>query len=309
MLLTTPTISIGISKLVAYHLGSYIVPISVTDGPPSPAVANLHPPLVGVGTSPQTHFTTIAAIIWVWGRDEVISFKHLHPYSCDTTHHTLHIPHTTHTTHFIHHTLHTPHATHTTHFIHHTLHTPHATHTTRYTHHTLHTPHTSYTTHYTQHTLHTPHYTYHTPHTHTPYHTTHHTHSITHKNTQYLHTNTHKTKHTQKNTHTNTHKKNTIKKTNYKCTWLACTDACAHTGPAAIHNLPMHMTLTSSEWLQSLIPISPSRQLSREVSLPVQRMESMNIGPVPCPNKARPTEREPGEGAGEGAGEGVCELF
>ena len=69
------------------------------------------------------------------------------------------------------------------------------------------------------------------------------------------------------------------------------------------------MTLTSSKWLQSFIPISPSRQLSREVSLPVQRMESMNIGPVPCPNKARPTEREPGEGAGEGAGEGVCELF
>ena len=204
MLLTAPTISIGISKLVAYHLGSYIVPISVTDGPPSPIVANLHPPLVGVGTSPQTHFTIIAAIIWVWGRDEVISFKHLHPYSCDTTQHTLH----------------TPHATHTTRYTHHTLHTPHTTHTTRYTHHTTHT------TRYTHHTTHTTHHT----HTHT---IPHHTHYITHKNTQYLHTNTHKTKHTQKNTHTNTHKKNTIKKTNYKCTWLACTDACAHTGPAA----------------------------------------------------------------------------
>ena len=48
-----------------------------------------------------------------------------------------------------------------------------------------------------------------------------------------------------------------------------------------------------------LSPISSSRQLSREVSLPTQRIESMNIGPVPGPNKLSPTEREPGEGAGE----------
>ena len=74
-----PTNGIGISELVAHHLGCHIIPISVTDSPPSPVDAKLHPPLVGIGASPQTHVTIIAAITWVWGREEIKTFEQLHP--------------------------------------------------------------------------------------------------------------------------------------------------------------------------------------------------------------------------------------